>query len=146
MNTKQKKGIPLNTTPTERQKKAVNEMVENGGIVSKAMRDAGYSKETAKTPKKLTESKGFKQVCKEAGLTEELITQCLSDDIKAKPKNRKGELELGAKILKMTDNTLKLGSDGSEIVIRQVMYNNDYKLKKDENSTFTNKTTPQNDI
>ena len=131
---------------TIKQKKAVNKIIDNHGNVSKSMRDVGYTDATAKNPKNLTESKGFKQVCKEAGLTEELITQCLSDDIKAKPKNRKGELELGAKILKMTDNTLKLGSDGSEIVIRQVMYNNDYKLKKDENSTFTNKTTPQNDI
>ena len=136
----------INTKPTNKQIKAVKEIVGNGGNITKAMNAAGYSKNTSHTPQKLTESKGFKQVCKEAGLTEELITQCLSDDIKAKPKNRKPELELGAKILKMTDNTLKLGSDGSEIVIRQVMYNNDYKLKKDENSTFTNKTTPQNDI
>ena len=134
------------TKPTMKQKKAVENIIKNNGNFNKSMKEAGYSKDTSRTPKVLTESKGFKQVCKEAGLTEELITQCLSDDIKAKPKNRKGELELGAKILKLTDNTLKLGSDGSEIVIRQVMYNNDYKLKKEENSTFTNKTTPQNDI
>ena len=131
---------------TIKQKKAVNKIIDNHGNVSKSMKEVGYTDATAKNPKNLTESKGFKQIYKEAGLTEELITQCLSDDIRDKPKNRKPELELGAKILKMTDNTLKLGSDGSEIVIRQVMYNNDYKLKKDENSTFTNKTTPQNDI
>ena len=39
---------------TQRQRKAVNNIVDNGGIVSKAMEKAGYSKKTAKTPQKLT--------------------------------------------------------------------------------------------
>jgi len=34
-------------------------MVENGGNVSKAMEQAGYSSATAKTPQKLTDSEGF---------------------------------------------------------------------------------------
>ena len=37
-------------------------MVENGGNMSKAMIDAGYSPNTAKTPQKLTNSKGFKSI------------------------------------------------------------------------------------
>jgi hypothetical protein len=53
---------------TIRQKRAITEMVENGGNISKAMISAGYSAATAKTPGKLTGSKGFQ---KEAG---ELIT------------------------------------------------------------------------
>lgn len=44
---------------TVRQKKAAEKVVENGGNVSKAMREAGYSPETAKNPKKLTKSKGW---------------------------------------------------------------------------------------
>lgn len=46
---------------TDKCKKAVKNIVENGGIVSRAMEDAGYSPNTAKTPQKLTESKGFKE-------------------------------------------------------------------------------------
>lgn len=45
---------------TTRQKKAIANLVENGGIISRAMLDAGYSPATAKTPQKLTESIGFR--------------------------------------------------------------------------------------
>jgi hypothetical protein len=57
-----------------------------------------YSEITAKNPKKLTDSVGFKEICEECGLTDNLILKALVFDIKKKPKNRKGELELGAKI------------------------------------------------
>jgi len=55
---------------TIKQKRAAKKIVENGGNVSKGMRDAGYSKETAKSPKKLTESRGW----------EELMKKYISDD------------------------------------------------------------------
>jgi hypothetical protein len=84
--------------PTEKQRQAVKKMVENGGIASRAMRDVGYSKETAKSPHKLTESKGFKEICEECGLTEKLIVSCLTEDINKKPQNRKPELELAARM------------------------------------------------
>ena len=60
--------------PTIKQEKAFENIVENGGNVSKGMRDAGYSEKTAKTPQKLTESKGW----------EELIEENLPDSILAK--------------------------------------------------------------
>jgi len=47
---------------TLRQKAAIKKVVENGGIVSKAMRDAKYSPKTAKNPKKLTQSKAWMQL------------------------------------------------------------------------------------
>ncbi len=47
---------------TEKQKKAMDKMVENGGIISKAMIEAGYSENTANTPQKLTDSKGWKEL------------------------------------------------------------------------------------
>lgn len=47
---------------TTRQKKAVKILAENGGVVSKAMLKAGYSSVSSKTPKKLTASKGFKEL------------------------------------------------------------------------------------
>jgi hypothetical protein len=97
--------------PTELQKRAVNEMVENGGKVQPAMVKAGYSKNTAKTPQKLTESKGFKELCEECGLTDELILSSLTEDIKAKPQNRKPELELGAKIKGLVKDRMELSGD-----------------------------------
>ena len=92
---------------TEKQKKAVKSIVENSGIdqsLGEVMVRSGYSVETAKTPQKLTESKGFNEEMAKYGLTEELISSALVEDIKAKPKQRKPELELGAKILRMTDD------------------------------------------
>ena len=49
---------------TTRAKKAFTKMAENGGIISKAMRDAGYSEVTSKTPSKLTKSKGWAELMK----------------------------------------------------------------------------------
>jgi hypothetical protein len=84
---------------TFKQKKAINLMVENRGNVSKAMRDAGYSPATAENPDKLTKSQGFKELMEEAGLTPDLIVTSLVSDIKAKPKQRVGEMRLGADLL-----------------------------------------------
>lgn len=47
---------------TIRQKKAFDKLAENGGIVSKAMLAAGYSEISSKTPKKLTDSEGWKEL------------------------------------------------------------------------------------
>ena len=51
---------------TIRQKKAFDKIVENrGASVSGAMREAGYPEVTARNPKNLTESKGFKELIEE---------------------------------------------------------------------------------
>lgn len=96
--------------PTPKQKEAAKLIAENIGSregIGGAMRKAGYSKSTSLTPQRLTETKGFKEAIKEYGLTEELITCSLVDDIKAKPLNRLGELRLGSEILgmKLEDNS-----------------------------------------
>lgn len=122
---------------TIKQKKAVKELVGNGGNVTKAMKDVGYSKETAHTPQKLTNSKGFKEICKENGLTEQFITKCLYNDIKDKPKNRKGELELASKILGLSNEKLQISGGAEAIVIRQVMYNTDYNITKKDGKLET---------
>jgi len=89
---------------TTKQKKALDKVVENGGNISRAMRDVGYSKATAKTPQKLTESIGWKELCEERGLTEDFLVDALVEDIDKKPQNRKAELELGFKVLgKLSD-------------------------------------------
>ena len=83
---------------TIKQEKALDNLVGNGGNVTKAMRDAKYSENTLNTPQKLTESKGFKALCEERGLTDDLLIDALVEDIKEKKGNRKPELELGFKV------------------------------------------------
>lgn len=88
---------------TKKQKKAVDNLVENGGNVSKAMKDAGYSEATAKTPQKLTKSDGYKELM-DAYLPDDMLLRALADDIEKKEANRKPELELAFKIKgKMVD-------------------------------------------
>jgi hypothetical protein len=88
---------------TYKQKLALANMVENGGNVSKAMRDAGYSPQTAKSPSKLTDSTGFRELM-DAYLPDDMLLRALSDDIEEKKANRKAELELAFKLKgKMTE-------------------------------------------
>lgn len=88
---------------THKQKLAVAKMVENGGNVSRAMREAGYSPQTAKSPSKLTNSDGYKELL-DAYLPDDMLLRALADDIEAKDKNRKAELELAFKLKgKMTE-------------------------------------------
>lgn len=85
--------------PSIKQINAVNNLVENRGqSIGGAMIKAGYDPITAKNPKNLTESRGFKQLCDECGLTDTLILKSLSDDIRGKKHRRVQELALGAKI------------------------------------------------
>ena len=82
---------------TRKQKLAVDNLVGNGGNVTKAMRDAGYSEATANTPSKLTSSRAFADLL-EAYLPDDMLLRALSDDVELKVGNRKGELELAFKI------------------------------------------------
>ncbi len=83
---------------TIKQELALEKIVENGGNMSQAMLDVGYSPNTAKTPQKLTKSLGFIELCEEKGLTNDLLINALVEDIKEKKGNRRAELELGFKI------------------------------------------------
>lgn len=100
---------------TPKQRKALKEMVENGGVASSAMVKVGYSENTAKCPSKLTKSKGFKELMDELGLTEDLIVGSLVEDIRMKPQNRKPELELGAKIRGMLADKIDITTQGERI-------------------------------
>lgn len=96
---------------TIKQIKAINNLVENHGNVSKAMRDAGYDATTAKNPKNLTNSKTFQEKCEECGLTDDFLLKALKEDIELKPQDRKGELELGFKVKgKMKDADSGIGN------------------------------------
>lgn len=88
--------------------RAVKAIVENGGNVSKAMREVGYSENTAKTPSKLTTSQGFIQAMESAGLSIATLNMYLANDLKNKPKQRLGELTLAYKLHgKLKENTLE---------------------------------------
>ena len=62
-----------NQMSTYKQKMVASKLVENGGNIGKAMIDAGYSPATAKTPQKLTESKGWQELMKNYFPDEELV-------------------------------------------------------------------------
>ena len=47
---------------TTKQKLVVKKLMENNGNVSKSMKEAGYSLETAKNPQQVTRSKGFEEL------------------------------------------------------------------------------------
>ncbi len=91
--------------------------MENGGNISQAMMAVGYSPNTAKTPQKLTESQGFKELCDEVGLTDDLLTRALVEDIINKPKNRKAELELGFKVRGRLNNENDSGNRTLVVVV-----------------------------
>lgn len=107
--------------PTIKQKKALAELVGNGGNVTQAMRNAGYTEATANTPQKLTESVGFQEALNEAGLTDEFLNACLFEDIEAKKQNRKAELELAYKLKhKLIDKAELTGKDGGPIEFKGI--------------------------
>ena len=51
--------------PTEKQKLAFKKTSEYLGNKGKALKEAGYSESVTKSPKVVTESKGWKKLCKE---------------------------------------------------------------------------------
>lgn len=118
---------------TIKQEKALERMVENGGNVSKAMRDVGYSENTAKTPQKLTKSLGFTELCEEKGLTDGLLINALVEDIKNKKGNRRAELELGFKIRGRLVQKLNL----SENKPLSIMFDNSF-LREEEKEGLLN--------
>jgi len=97
---------------TLKQKRAIERAVENGGNVSRAMIEAGYSPATAKNPDKLTSSKAWAELM-EAYLPDDLILKALREDIEAKPKNRVQELQLASKL----KGKLQDGNGGNKTMI-----------------------------
>jgi phage terminase small subunit len=64
----------MESMATIKQKEAIKNVVGNGGNVTKAMLDAGYSPNTANTPGKLTNSKPWKELV-EVHLKDDLLLQ-----------------------------------------------------------------------
>jgi len=99
------------TKPTHRQKKLVGEIIKNKGSLKKSMLNAGYSSTTARVPQIIMEGEGFKMLCRQRGLTEEFLVQALVQDIEEKPRNRKPEIELGAKMLGLLTDKREVKED-----------------------------------
>lgn len=95
---------------TTRQKKAISKVVENGGNISKAMRDSGYSSSTAKNPKKLTESKSWQDLVSQHLDDEELLSLLMAD-IRTSSGNRKALLELAFRLKGRFHNNIKLEAE-----------------------------------
>ena len=104
--------------PTHKQKQAVKIMVNNGSP-TEAMRAANYAPSAVRTPKVLTESKGYKELLKSYGLTEELVSLALVEDIKGKPSKRVAELSLASDILGMKNKDTNEG-DKTNIFIKEI--------------------------
>lgn len=101
-------------SPTIKQKKAFDRIIENHGNISRAMIEVGYDETTAKNPKNLTNSNGWK----------ELMATHLSDEKLAKV-HEEG-LEAGSKIIIDGKDTGLLVPDYS---VRHKYLDTAYKLK-----------------
>ena len=112
--------------PTNKQRNlariAVEELSKNPTITKAKLVEKGrYGRAIQIAPSKVLESKGFKEALAEYGLTEELITKSLVDDIKKKPKRRLGELTLGANILNMTKKEQEINNN--TLIVTKIIYN-----------------------
>jgi|TARA_Y100000296_G_scaffold1604_1_gene1651 hypothetical protein len=75
-----------NIKPKHRHKQALQNLVDNGGNMGKAMVDAGYKKNTAHTPQKMTASKGFVALLDDIGLDDNTIGLLLNKHAKSSDK------------------------------------------------------------
>ena len=96
--------VKAKRSPTPRQRKAAKAIVENLQSATpiptgQVLESVGYGFGLANSPHRVLEGDGFKQALREMGLTEELVTTSLVEDIKEKPQARLGELRLAAEIL-----------------------------------------------
>ena len=127
-----------------RQKLAAKIRHENPTITDKeVLRQAGYEESTAEVSTLVTGSIGYKHELAKYGLTEELITSSLVEDIQAKPQKRVRELELGADILSMrkrpieqqiTNNIALFSSEQQERIAARILETLSNKPQNDNNA------------
>lgn len=105
--------------PTEKQKRAFKELVENGSTKKEAMIKAGYSENTAKAPTKMTDSKGW----------ENLMAEYLPDDLLSKVHNEGLEATKG--VFKNNNETKKVErvDEEPDFGVRHKYLDTAYKLK-----------------
>jgi len=107
------------------QENALREMVEDGRNKGKALIRAGYSKNTAKAPTKVTESKGFKEIKEPIVKQLEKELQRAINALKIKNIDQVAYEKIVDSIDKLTKNIQLLGGKPTEII-------NDYSQMSDE--------------
>ncbi|MDH4127327.1 MAG: hypothetical protein OEV44_01140 [Spirochaetota bacterium] len=109
---------------TIKQRKAVKKILENHGNVSKAMRESGYSKNTAKNPKELTESKGYL----------EIFNELISDDTLSKKHRQLLEDDNAGIQIKALDLAYKVKGDYAPEKKQTVNLNMNTEIKNSQES------------
>lgn len=96
---------------TTKQKLAASKLQETAGVVSKAMRLAGYSESSAKDPQRLTRSKGWQQLM-EKYLPDKSLLKVHKDLLENKDWHaRDAGLDKAYKIKgKYADNKIQIGA------------------------------------
>lgn len=123
--------------PTMKQRLAFDKMVENGGNISKAMREVGYSPNTAVSPHKLTESDGWKTLLEE-NFPDDLIQKKIYEGLHAE-KRVDGDFDPDYAVRhKYVDTLLKLADKypAQRQDIRQAIIN--VSLSKEEMDKLDN--------
>ena len=105
---------------TERQRKALAKVLENGGNVSKAMKESGYSDAMAKNPHKLTQSLAFQHYMQEAGVTDESLVSVLKGGLNANKVTTAGDSSVDVQPdhptrHKFLETALKIKGIGKEV-------------------------------
>jgi len=89
-NPKGTKGMKINKKTSERHKEVAEAVLENGGKMAPALREAGYSDEVVNNPKKVTSTKSWKAQMK--SLEEKVsVEDILDNGLNATVKNAFGE-------------------------------------------------------
>lgn len=131
------------TKATIKQRKALKAALENGGNVSKAMTQAGYSPAMAKNPQKLKESDGWKELMKKAGLDDTSLLKKSKQHLEARQFHQMMVDPL------ISDGEIKevLEEAGGKF-LKAVIVEVTYTTKKGEEKTFEKKnvfyTMPDN--
>lgn len=120
--TKRKKYATGRGYTTPRHALALQEITaSNGKRIGRALLRAGYSNTSVKNPSRVLQTDGFKKLLYTSGLTEKLVADSLSEDIKGKPRKRVEELKLAADILRMRgSNTPHSDFTPTKIIITQI--------------------------
>lgn len=94
--------------PTMRHKRVASIIADNDGSIkdmAQVLTRAGYSQTAIDNPQRVLQTKGFRQIADEVGLTKDFILKALQEDIAGKPLQRTGELALASKIHGMLDKS-----------------------------------------
>lgn len=94
--------------PTIKQKKAFDKIVENRGNVSKTMLEVGYNENTAKNPKNLTESDGWKELT--TTIKDDKILKRWEGWALNEEQDRRLALDAGKEIMKINNRYPKEGN------------------------------------